>query len=296
MNHFPLSIETWTARAQRHSDQISPWSDAFVKRKGLGQKHPVHDFLFTYYSCSPKKLKQWVPSFNETLVMTPEIRGQHPWLANYWFKLDHNILSLDPEKLQDNVKGLATFTAELCRNIMNRPPRFGCFGLHEWAMVYKMPQEQIRHQKTPLRLSPNELANFVESQKVCCTHYDAYRFFTNEAKPLNTFNPTLDTRLEMEQGGCIHANMDLYKWATKLWPWVGSDFIAKTFFHAVECREIDMRASPYDFTDIGFQPICIETEEGRKQYQQEQLDLATKAMPLRKELLDLCEQLLQKFL
>jgi hypothetical protein len=293
MTNSTLTFENWTERVKKHAAAISPWTDAFIKRQGLSQKHPVHDFLFTYYSCSPKKLKQWVPSFEEILITNIETFTEYPWLNHYWFKQEGNLLYLDRDRLQDNVKGLAAFTATLCQNVLNRAPRFGCFGLHEWAMVYKSSQEDIRYTGSGyrLRLLPQELATFVESQKVCCTHYDAFRFFTPEAKPLNTFNPTLDTRLEMEQGGCIHANMDLYKWATKLWPWVGSDFIAKTFFHALECREIDMRASPYDLSNIGFQPICIETEEGRKQYQIEQQRLAENAIPLREELKKICEKL-----
>lgn len=288
-----LTLEHWTERVKMHTTLMSPWTDAFVKRQGLSQKHPVHDFLFTYYNCSPKKLKQWVPSFQEQLVMAPEVLVDYPWLNHYWFKQDENLLFLDVGRLQDNTRGIAQFIADLCQNVMVRAPRFGCFGLHEWAMVYKSSEVEIRYAGSgyKLRLNPKELADFVESQKMCCTHYDAYRFFTSEAKPLNSFNPTLDTRLEMEQGGCIHANMDLYKWATKLWPWIGSDFIAKTFFHAMECREVDMRASPYDLSDLGFLPICIETEEGRKQYQKEQLQLAERAKPLREELKGFCQKL-----
>jgi hypothetical protein len=97
----------------------------------------------------------------------------------------------------------------------------------------------------------------------------------------------------MEQGGCLHANMDLYKWATKLWPWVGSDFIAKAFFLALEGRELDMRASPYDLSEEGYEPLCIETEEGRKQYQIEQQQLTQRATILRQELQMICQRFLE---
>ena len=159
-------------------------------------------------------------------------------------------------------------------------------------MVYKLPPEALRHKGLRLRLTPKDLASFVESQTLCCTHYDAYRFFTKEARPLNTLNPSLDTRLQFEQGGCLHANMDLYKWAIKLWPWIGSEFLAKAFFLALEGRELDMRASPYDLTDEGYLPLCIETEEGRKHYQKEQQLFAERAIPLREELRLFCKRLL----
>lgn len=286
-----LPFEMWTARAKKHAAQIDPIANAFLKRRVLEQTHAVHDFLFTYYNCSPLKLKQWVPSWEEDLIVTAQTREEYPWLNEYWFHLNGNILSLNKERLQKNTCGLAAFIAELCANISQRPPRFTCFGLHEWAMVYKSSPEAIRHKGHCLRLSPKDLACFVESQTICCSHYDAYRFFTEEARPLNKLNPLLETRLQMEQAGCVHANMDLYKWTTKLWPWVGSDLIARTFFLALEARELDMRASPYDLSNEGYAPICIETEEGRKQYQQEQQLLAEHAIPLREELRKFCERL-----
>jgi hypothetical protein len=53
-----------------------------------------------------------------------------------------------------------------------------------------------------------------------------------------------------------------------------------------------MRASPYDLSAEGYSPICIETEAGRKQYQQEQQQLAERAVPLRQELAAFCKRLL----
>jgi hypothetical protein len=86
--------------------------------------------------------------------------------------------------------------------------------------------------------------------------------------------------------------MDLYKWASKLWPWIGSDLIAKTFLLAVQGRELDMRASPYDLSEQGYDPIRIETEEGRKQYQKEQQLYAERSLPLRQELHAFCKRFL----
>lgn len=288
---IPLPIEEWTFRAKKHTELVGPIADAFLKRRALGLTHAVHDFLFTYYNCSPLKLKQWVPSFEEELIVTPDICDEYPWMNDYWFCLKGNFLSLKRERIDEKTRYLARYVANLCANILERPPRFGCFGLHEWAMVYKLSPEAIRHNGHRLRLSPKDLADFVESQTICCSHYDAYRFFTPEARPFNMLNPVRETKLQMEQAGCVHANMDLYKWASKLWPWAGSDFIAKTFLFALQGRELDMRASPYDLKDEGYQPICIETEEGRKQYQKEQQLYAEGSISLRKELHAFCERL-----
>ena len=286
----PIPLTTWICQAKCHDQLIAPYAEAFIKRREHGLKHPVHDFLFTYYSLSPSKLRQWVPSFDKCLEMTLEAREERPWLNDYWFSFEDGYLISNKEKVQENHLSLAQFIMKLSNNILNRPPRFGCYGLHEWAMVYKTPSKSVRHNSYPLRLSEEKLSSFVESQKIYCTHYDAYRFFTKEARPLNMVTPTLETRLEMEQAGCVHANMDLYKWAIKLWPWIGSELLAKTFFLAMQARELDMRASPYDLTQDGYSPICIETEEGRKHYQKEQQLLTEQATYLRKELIAFCEQ------
>jgi hypothetical protein len=267
---------------------VGPIADAFLKRRDCRKKHPVHDFLFTYYPFSPAKLKQWVPSFEEGLC----IEKADPFSHLPWFLHEGNIVRLNLQRLQGSILPLASFIANLCDAILQRPPRFGCFGLHEWAMVYRLSKEELRHADYPLRLSPEALARFVESQTLACTHYDAYRFFTRDAAPRNLLQPTLDTRLQNEQGGCLHANMDIYKWATKLWPWIGSDFIAKAFVLALEGREIDMRASPYDLAKEGYLPIRIETEEGRKEYIRLQQQYAEKTMALRQELKSFCQRLL----
>jgi hypothetical protein len=135
------------------------------------------------------------------------------------------------------------------------------------------------------------LAAFVESQPVCCSHYDAFRFFTPEARPLNVLQPRLDSRPDLEQSACLHANMDLYKWSSKLWPWTGSDLVGECFLLALEGRDLDMRASPYDLSILGCEPVKIETAEGRVQYEREQRELAAKAAGLRQKLLDCCERL-----
>ncbi len=285
-----LSLKDWTQRLEAHRELMSPMADAFVERRALGQKHPVYDFLFTYYPFSPAKLKQWVPSFEEVLSLKG---GELPsYFGDYWFEICQDTVRFNPNRWQPSMSAIAKFVQELCNAILERPSRFGCFGLHEWAMVYRLSDEKRRHSDHPLRLSSDEIASFVESQNLCCTHYDAYRFFTPQAAPLNLFKPTLENRIQNEQGGCLHANMDLYKWATKLWPWIGSDLIAKTFLLAVEGRELDMRASPYDLKAQGYFPICIETEEGRKEYQIFQQRYSQKALSLRQELAAFCGRLL----
>ncbi len=106
--------------------------------------------------------------------------------------------------------------------------------------------------------------------------------------------PSRTATPEHEQRGCLHANMDLYKWAFKLAPFAPSELIANCFALAHDIREVDMRASPYDFSALGFAPVKIETPGGRDAYEHHQRDFAARAEPLRAQLLALCGRLLAK--
>jgi hypothetical protein len=89
--------------------------------------------------------------------------------------------------------------------------------------------------------------------------------------------------------------MDLYRFAHKIAPWCSSELIADTFLLAADARRIDMRASPYDLKDQGFEPILIETVEGREEYIQEQRRLAELAVPLRARLISFYERLIAAY-
>ena len=181
---------------------------------------------------------------------------------------------------------------DLLARTAGREPHLGCFGMHEWAMVYGQTQEQVRHRAWPLRLSAERTAEVVRENRIRCSHFDAYRFFTEPARPLNLLTPTRDSQPALEQPGCLHANMDLYKWSYKLSPLVPSELIADCFALAREIRELDMRASPYDLADLGFEPVAVETPEGRAEYARRQRDFAERAGSLRQRLIGHCERVL----
>jgi hypothetical protein len=170
-----------------------------------------------------------------------------------------------------------------------RPGRFGCFGLHEWAMVYRTSDP--RH-TVPLRLGAAGTDAVVESMPVTCTHHDAFRFFTDAARPLNALQPRREDQIALEQPGCLHATMDLYKWAYKLLPATPAELLGDCFALAAEVRELDMRASPYDLSAHGYIPVRIEEPAGRAEYAATQRGFTTRAAPLRDRLLALCATLL----
>jgi hypothetical protein len=155
------------------------------------------------------------------------------------------------------------FVRSLLLATLEHPAQLGCFGLHEWAMVYRLGPEQVRHTGLPLRLGHGGTDAVVEAQPIRCTHFDAFRFFTGPARPRNALQPTRESQAALEQPGCLHAGMDLYKWAYTLVPVVPSEVVVDAFELARDIRVLDMRASPYDVRALGLEPVPVETPEGR---------------------------------
>jgi hypothetical protein len=281
LDRAPMVLDepTWRTRAAAHRTRVGRWTDPHRVRRRRGDPHPVLDFLFTYYSFRPARLEQWLPGPGVVLLGADELLDVPGHVR------DGAGVRLDPAALPDRVAASAAFVHELVTATAARPPRLSCFGLHEWAMVYRSGAP--RHRQVPLRLGPAGTDAVVESQSVHCTHHDAFRFFTAAARPLNALQPARSDQVANEQPGCLHATMDLYKWAYKLSPATPSGLMADCFELAVEVRELDMRASPYDLTDLGYSPVRIETPAGRAEYARAQAGFALRAAPLRARLAEL---------
>jgi hypothetical protein len=279
-----LSRTQWLELARLHDERAGRHAKAALERRSRGRKHAVEDFLFTYYSFPPGRLRQWLPPLGVTLEVEDTDLDRFRSVKPEWLESGNGEVRLRAGSLPERTRELAGWVAYLCDRVLERPAQFRCHGLHEWAMVYGQSQEEVRHSGHSLRLPPAELRAFVDSRTLCCTHYDAFRFFTAEAAPRNVFQPKLETRPELEQGGCLHANMDLYKWSAKLWPWIGSDLVGRAFDFARAGRALDMRASPYDLSALGYDPVRVETAEGRREYESLQRELAARARELRVEL------------
>src|SRR5439155_15958438 len=171
-----------------------------------------------------------------------------------------------------------------------RKPALGCFGMHEWAMVYRDPN--VRHQNVPLRLTRAETDAVVEDLPLACTHFDAFRFFSAAAAPRNLLALRRATTAEHDQPGCLHVNMDLYRFAYKIGPFCPSSVLGDAFELAAAARAVDMRASPYDLGAFGLSPLRIETATGRVEYVELQRSLFEKTVPIRERLLSVYGRLL----
>ncbi len=283
-----LSEPEWWERRRLHEQRVLVWIGPHQARSGRGEKHPVYDFLFEYYRFRPSWLRRWHPG--PDLVLQGDTAREFLRWPEY-HKTAGGV-ALNPASLEPRRRESLAWVLNLLRLTTERPPQFACYGLHEWAMVYRQTPEEVRHNQWPLRFAPDELARIVEALPVCCSHFDAFRFFTAPARPLNKLQPTRAEVPQFEQRGCLHANMDLYKWAFKFAPFTPSELTADCFALARDIREIDMRASPYDFAKLGFLPIRIETPEGRAEYEAYQRDFAGRSQPLRARLIALGERLL----
>ncbi|MGR2753310.1 3-methyladenine DNA glycosylase [Agromyces arachidis] len=275
-----LDAVEWRAREAAHAERADALTSAHRSRRARGEAHPIEDFLFTYYSYSPGLLRRWHPGAGVELADaagTP--RAEWRWYAP---GAASGSLVVDAEGMRREKGAMVGLVERILARTAARPGQFGCFGLHEWAMVYR--QREHRH-PVPLRLGQAATDEVVEAHDIRCTHFDAFRFFTPDAAPRNRFAPTRETQPDLEQPGCLHAGMDVYKWAVKLGPLAPGEVLLDAFELARDIRYLDMQASPYDMAPWGGEPVRIETPEGKAEYVRRQRGFAERANLLRARLL-----------
>jgi len=285
-----ISEKEWTAEKSAHETRVDEFLNDYLEARSRQEKNPVMDFLFEYYAFRPSNLRKWSPGIGVNLNYS-EFKDL-PEISEITVIEDSQIAFVDPRLFPSKRISSLKWMLKMLNNTQESRPSFGCFGMHEWAMVYKT--ENPRHNQLPMRMEPDELAAFVESRPLLCTHFDAYRFFTKPARPMNKYELSRESFHETEQPGCIHSNMDLYKWAFKMHPWIPSSLILQAFELAVEARHIDMQASPYDLREQGLAPIKIETESGRKVYKEKQEMIFEMGLPIRQRIIDHMEVVLER--
>ncbi|MHA7190090.1 3-methyladenine DNA glycosylase [Arthrobacter sp. MDT2-16] len=277
----------WQDRERRHRDRVTRFSEPYLERRSRGAKHPVEDFLFTYYNQKPGQLLRWHPG--AAVVLTGPAAAER---AGWKYYAAGDGVRVDVGRFVEERRDAIDFARLILGRTAARPAQFGCFGLHEWAMAYRSAVNGVRHEYLDLRLGADGTDDVVDSSRIRCTHFDAFRFYTPEAVPLNEHAPTRATQRDLEQPGCLHANMDLYKWAYKLTPLLPSELVMDCFELSWRIRVMDMRASPYDLAAWGYTPIAIETAEGKAEYVRLQRGFAEESQALRVRLLEDLERAL----
>ena len=269
----------WEPLEAAHQRRADGFTQGWRDRQLLHEKHPVDDFLFTYYPLRPGLLRRWHPGGGVSLAEAADLE-RAGWK---WYVREGDASRVDVDGFVDAKASSIRFITSLLERTAARAANFGCFGLHEWAMAYRT--DQPRHD-IPLRLGRPGTDEVVESNRIGCSHFDAFRFFTPDAVPLNRLLPSRENQPELEQPGCLHAGMDVYKWAIKLGPLVPGELLLDTFELSRDIRQLDMRASPYELRDWGYQPIQIETPEGKAHYVREQRVFTERSNALRTRLVE----------
>ena len=186
-------------------------------------------------------------------------------------------------------------------------PIFHCHGLHEWAMLYSPPQDHgnslpppssaMFQAHVPLRVTPQVIAETIQTRGTNCTHFDALRFFAPSALSFNSPPYTelahqRSKQVEYEQPACVHANMDLFKIALRLQPFVASSLIVDALEVALMSRKLDVEASPYDVSAFGLGVVAVETPSGRALYKKRQVEIMHKGNLVRDQLINAYETFL----
>ena len=283
-----LPAAAWTRMALAHAERADELTAGHRARRRVGAKHPIEDFLYDYYGTRPALLRRWHPGVG--IGLAPRTDGPAEHGSWKWYRTDAGgVVTLDLQTYRKARGDRVRSIYRLLTATASRPAFAGCFGLHEWAMVYRRTEH--RH-PVPLRLGQAGTDRVVEENPIRCTHFDAFRFFTPEAVGLNRLQPTRATQVDLDQPGCLHAAMDCHKWASKLAPAVPGALALDCFALAADTRVLDMRASPYDLSAYGHAPVRIETPEGKAEYVAQQREFAHRGAGLRAQLIRVCVDLL----
>jgi hypothetical protein len=279
----------WLPLAESHAARADAMTAAHRARKAPGERHPIDDFLYDYYGTKPSLLRRWHPGAGAALGPTPDGPAEHT--AWRWYATDDDgTVRLDVQAFLADRGDTVRFVRTLLTATADRPAHTGCLGLHEWAMVYRQDDTRRRH-TLPLRLGRAGTDAVVEAHPLRCSHFDAFRFFTPDAVPRNRVQLTRADQVGNEQPGCLHANMDLFKWASKLGPLSPGDLLLDCFELARDIRTLDMQASPYDVSSLGEPAVVIETPEGKAEYVARQRAFAERATSVRTRLVAACDVL-----
>lgn len=274
-----LDRETWLAAVEHHEAIIRPWVQPRLDRKSRQEKHPVDDFLFEYYPISPGKVLAWHPGIDVELEATDDDLES---FSQKFYDYSSGLITLKRDYI-DSQRDAMTRTVAFLSLTRNRQPVIGCFGLHEWAMV--LGQNTVRHDAWKLRLPQTAIRQTIDDIGLRCTHFDAFRFFTDEARPLNPLQLSRADQVAQEQPGCLHANMDLYRIVFTHSPVLGSELLREAFALARDIRTVDMQVAPYDLLELGVTPIRVETTEGRAEFASRQREFSARADVIRQQVI-----------
>ena len=221
-----LARPQWQALEAAHAARVDDATAAHRERRADGRTHPVEDFLFRYYNNSPARLRRWHPGAGVALRDAADL----PRATWTHYRVVGDSVEVDVAGFLAARGSAVTFVRELLSATVSRPAQLGCFGLHEWAMVHGIPADDVRHAGWPLRLGSAGTDAVVERHGIRCSHFDAYRFFTDSARPGTRCAPPGTARWRWSsRAACTPAWTSSRSRAFKLTPLVPSDLVGDAF-------------------------------------------------------------------
>ena len=249
----------WRSLERAHEQRVDALTAEHLTRRAGGRRHPVEDFLFTYYSHRPAQLRRWHPGAGVALA-----GARRPARAGASTGSTATAPSLDVEALLAARGESVRFVRDLLARTASRPAQLGCFGLHEWAMVYRQDPEQVRHADWPLRLGAD---GHGRGRRVAPDPLLALRRLPllHAAGPAaqRPHADTRGTRRTWSSRAACTPTWTSTSGRTSSAPAVPSELSLDCFELARDVRELDMRASPYDLRELGYEPVRIETPRGQ---------------------------------
>ena len=122
----------WRARAAAHRQRMRRFTGPHRERKQRGEKHPVLDFLFTYYSPPARRGCGAGTPGRGSCCAAVRSTSAGPATSRRRRRAPRRPRALPRPRRPPGSSALLAGTAA-------RPAQLGCFGLHEWAMVYRLP-------------------------------------------------------------------------------------------------------------------------------------------------------------
>lgn len=286
-----LPERLWRDRERRHRDTVDALTRDHLHRRQRGTPHPVVDFLFTYYRTSVGAIRRWHPG--PGVILENAHHGPRAQWRHYRRETLHGRTGLivDPDSVLSRGGPRLRHSRAVAEATASRPGATNCFGLHEWAMLYRDRSDGIRHGGVPLRVTHEQVDEVVRSSRLRCTHFDAFRFFTEPARPLNELPLSRGAQVSHEQPACLHAGMDIYAYTTALEAGAPGELLLDSLRAAFSAREVDMRSSPYDLSEWGLAPIPVETPRGRAEFVAFQRAWITRTQALRSRYLRAVDRL-----
>jgi len=212
-----LGESVWTERERRHAERVDRFVEPHLRRARRGEAHPVWDFLFSYYSLKPRLLRRWHPGYGVALEGASADRfrersGYGTLGSAVTVTHDHLLARIDRVE----------FIADLLHATRVGPP----VELLRPARVGDGLPDRRHQARGSTAAGRRGTDAVVDSMPLRCSHFDAYRFFTEPAVPRNAEPLSRQSQVASEQPGCVHANMDLYKFCGKLGP-LGGVWLAR---------------------------------------------------------------------